>query len=277
VHCLIVQDKPGSVEPQVESSEGLVHQVTCNCCAAPIVGLRYKCVVCLEYDLCEKCESTENPHPIDHPLIKIRVPLPPSFQGIHAVSAGLHQCRGHISRVIVQAQTQTTPEIYQTAESARQNLTILKDQFATQIQVLSEQLVSGANQFKDVVYEKYEEVKSSEFVGEVVRGTTTVLNASMQQAQNAQQKFQQFVQQPNSPVPQPSTSTVTTPPHVQTPSVPVQQTTEQKQPAPAVQESEHSEALKALEEMGFCDSQKNLSLLQRHKGNLDLCLQELLG
>jgi len=265
VHCLIVEDKPGSQEPHPEASE-VAHNVNCNCCGAPIVGLRYKCVVCLEYDLCDKCESSENPHPIDHPLIKIRVPLPQSFQGIHAVSAGLHQCRGHISRVFVQS----SPEIYQTAESARQNLTLLKDQFATQIQALSDQLVSGANQFKDVVYEKYEEVKSSDFVGDVVRGTTTVLNASMQQAQNAQQKFQQFVQQPSSVPPQPS-PVVTTPP-VQPPV----QTTEQKQPAPP-QASEHSEALKALEEMGFCDSQKNLALLQRHKGNLDLCLQELLG
>jgi len=243
---------------RLNSPQGPHHHVNCNSCGLPIVGLRYKCVVCIEYDLCEKCEATTN-HPIDHPLMKIRVPVPPTFQGIHAVSAGLHQCRGHLSRVLVQS----GPELYQGAELAKQNLAILKDQFASQIQALSEQLLLGANQLKDVVFEKYEEVKSSEFVGEVMRGTTTVFNAGMQQAQ---QRIQQFVQPANIP------PTSSTPPQQPTP---VNPQPEQKPASPSSQD-QYKDALQTLSEMGFCDSQKNLEVVQRHNGNIDLCLQELL-
>lgn len=204
--------------------------------------------------------------------MKIRVPLPQSFQGIHAVAAGLHQCRGHLSRVLVES----GPEFYQSAESAKQNLGVLKDQFANQIQVLSEQLLIGATQFKDVVFEKYEEAKSSEFLGEVVRGTTTVLNASIKQAQSASTKFQQYVQPVNatstssSEQAQPQHPIVTSPP--QQTDIPVKSEEQQK---PVVEER-FKATLTSLSEMGFCDARKNLELAERFNGNLDLCLQELL-
>ena len=39
--------------------EGAVHQnIICDCCNTnPIIGYRFKCVVCTDYDLCAKCES----------------------------------------------------------------------------------------------------------------------------------------------------------------------------------------------------------------------------
>ena len=45
---------------------------TCDGCgASPITGIRYRCSVRPNYDLCEKCEATiEAPHP----MIKIREP-----------------------------------------------------------------------------------------------------------------------------------------------------------------------------------------------------------
>jgi len=53
----------------------VVHNgVTCDGCnVGPIVGNRYKCAVCEDFDYCEKCEeSNKNNHP--HPFIKIRCP-----------------------------------------------------------------------------------------------------------------------------------------------------------------------------------------------------------
>jgi len=45
--------------------------VRCDGCnAEPIRGIRYKCSVCSNYDLCQQCE-TKNVHP-EHPMIKIR-------------------------------------------------------------------------------------------------------------------------------------------------------------------------------------------------------------
>lgn len=51
----------------------LHENVVCNNCQAhPIQGIRYKCTVCGDYDLCEKCEG-EGVHP-EHVLCKIRRP-----------------------------------------------------------------------------------------------------------------------------------------------------------------------------------------------------------
>jgi hypothetical protein len=44
-----------------------------GCQQAPIVGPRFKCQVCPDYDLCGTCEA-KNEHPADHTLLKMRVP-----------------------------------------------------------------------------------------------------------------------------------------------------------------------------------------------------------
>ena len=54
--------------------------VTCKGCGASrIYGIRYQCPFCVSFDLCERCEEHEerrnaNGHPVDHALLKIRVP-----------------------------------------------------------------------------------------------------------------------------------------------------------------------------------------------------------
>lgn len=51
--------------------EKTVHKyIICDGCEMdPVVGVRYKCAVCPDYDLCENCEATTT-H--DHPFLKIR-------------------------------------------------------------------------------------------------------------------------------------------------------------------------------------------------------------
>ncbi|KAI9333881.1 hypothetical protein BDR26DRAFT_805685, partial [Obelidium mucronatum] len=52
--------------------------VTCNHCGAqPIRGIRYHCLNCADYDLCDSCESLGDVHVKTHCFIKIRVPLAP--------------------------------------------------------------------------------------------------------------------------------------------------------------------------------------------------------
>ena len=53
---------------------------TCRSCKqSPIFGIRYKCSVCMHFDLCEKCEEKSS-HSHSHPFIKIRAPeLNPAF------------------------------------------------------------------------------------------------------------------------------------------------------------------------------------------------------
>ncbi len=49
--------------------------VNCDLCGIkPIVGLRYKCTVCVDFDLCVTCEATRT-HPKSHSLLKMRLPF----------------------------------------------------------------------------------------------------------------------------------------------------------------------------------------------------------
>jgi hypothetical protein len=66
-----------SEQPKAESikspSSTVVHEhVTCDSCGKfPIVGIRYKCSICHNYDFCEECEARGD-HP--HAFLKIRTP-----------------------------------------------------------------------------------------------------------------------------------------------------------------------------------------------------------
>lgn len=40
-----------------------------SCYAEPIEGIRYKCSICCDYDICQKCEESTH-H--EHALIKIK-------------------------------------------------------------------------------------------------------------------------------------------------------------------------------------------------------------
>jgi hypothetical protein len=65
---------PRSTEPVFPT---VLHRgVECDGCQMfPIQGNRYKCFACPDYDLCEICEEASK-HPIDHPMLKIRSPIP---------------------------------------------------------------------------------------------------------------------------------------------------------------------------------------------------------
>ena len=58
-------------EKKPEASSEVVHaHVTCDeCSACPIVGVRYKCVVCPDFDVCATCEA-KSTHA--HPFLKIK-------------------------------------------------------------------------------------------------------------------------------------------------------------------------------------------------------------
>ena len=63
-------------EPKKEEKKNLVvhNEYICDGCEdEPIVGIRYKCTVCDDFDFCEKCEKVLGPQH-GHPLLKIRDP-----------------------------------------------------------------------------------------------------------------------------------------------------------------------------------------------------------
>ena len=61
---------------EIKNSDQPIHNgIKCNLCGTNnIRGIRYKCSICDNYNLCEKCEENSN-HDEDHILLKLRKPL----------------------------------------------------------------------------------------------------------------------------------------------------------------------------------------------------------
>lgn len=75
---LVVQHLGGDLVRTVMPPAAPYHHqgILCDNCNNPIVGVRYKCGSCSDYDLCEFCESQEGIHQEDHLFVKIRRPHP---------------------------------------------------------------------------------------------------------------------------------------------------------------------------------------------------------
>lgn len=66
---------PSSSASNKTSDEESFHAgVICDGCQGSISGVRYKCSVCPDYDLCSSCEA-KNLHDSSHPLLKINKPI----------------------------------------------------------------------------------------------------------------------------------------------------------------------------------------------------------
>jgi len=65
------------------TEESNVHVgVTCDACGnSPIVGIRYKCSSCPDYDLCPACESKQGIHDPSHVFLKISKPVHSAGRG----------------------------------------------------------------------------------------------------------------------------------------------------------------------------------------------------
>ena len=66
-----------ATENKIMHSYTYVHThtgVSCdNCGKTDLCGIRYKCLFCKDFDLCEECESKPIPnHPVSHVFIKIK-------------------------------------------------------------------------------------------------------------------------------------------------------------------------------------------------------------
>jgi len=64
-----------SISSHTRSEEPVSHPgVYCDHCGMfPIIGHRFKCTICADYDLCSECEQ-EGVHCHDHPMLKLRYP-----------------------------------------------------------------------------------------------------------------------------------------------------------------------------------------------------------
>ena len=56
VHNELVREQPKQEEVKEESVKQVIHHAFCDNCKKTIVGIRYKCLHCPDFDLCESCE-----------------------------------------------------------------------------------------------------------------------------------------------------------------------------------------------------------------------------
>merc|ERR1712125_30890 len=56
---------------QVEQPKGVAHAAICDHCEKYIFGVRYKCINCPDFDLCESCEGPSSGHDENHVFAKI--------------------------------------------------------------------------------------------------------------------------------------------------------------------------------------------------------------
>jgi hypothetical protein len=79
----VVEEVKEDKKVDKEISKEMIHpNIICDGCGMePLRGIRYKCTVCSDFDLCGDCESTGQ-HPMDHILLKAKEPLPDGFRFI---------------------------------------------------------------------------------------------------------------------------------------------------------------------------------------------------
>lgn len=69
----------GAIEHAAKSGTAASHGARCSACSQQIRGIRFLCIHCNNFSLCESCESSGNVEHLPlHLFLKIRRPLPPS-------------------------------------------------------------------------------------------------------------------------------------------------------------------------------------------------------
>lgn len=86
--------EPETCSPEVDASNFIIHDgVECDSCKLlPIVGFRYKCVQCPNFDLCQGCEALHR-HP-DHLMVRLPTNNGPSLIDAFVSGPSHHHRRG---------------------------------------------------------------------------------------------------------------------------------------------------------------------------------------
>jgi hypothetical protein len=66
-----IQERCEQKQPEPEAEPKVVHYAICDKCEDTIVGIRYKCIQCPDFDFCEACEGPNSGHDETHVFAKL--------------------------------------------------------------------------------------------------------------------------------------------------------------------------------------------------------------
>jgi len=271
-----------------------VHNAICDACDSGIVGIRYKCNQCPDYDLCENCEvHKENVHLKDHSFEKITHSTPsrgcqrnnsssnsnsngsrcPRNRGFGCARTNIPQnevihpaiCDGCKNRIQgIRNKCVTCPD-YDLCSKCLDNKIHSEHKFQT-IEKPYSRCTRFDNLRRTAESEKKEEVKEpvpQSFTTTQVEAPKVVESTKIEVKVESPKVEVKKVEEPKVEVAK-----------IESPKVEVKKVEEPKvevQPIPAptpVQLTPFEIRLKQLEEMGFVNKQKNIELLVRFKGDM---------
>ncbi|KAI5639994.1 THAP domain-containing protein [Phthorimaea operculella] len=73
-HAVPTLHLPGSFDKEISDDEH--NDIACNHCMKPILGFRYKCIICEDFDLCHHCNQLE----VHREHFMLRIPKPMKFK-----------------------------------------------------------------------------------------------------------------------------------------------------------------------------------------------------
>lgn len=118
---------------------GVLHMgITCDHCNGEVRGVRYKCCVCRDYDLCSKCEALEHAHTDGHLFVKIKTPICRLSGPVHASPLSLQR-----SGVILGPGEQAIAVTIPTSEMASPNWPAIMQQFQTEMKKIRGQTIAS--------------------------------------------------------------------------------------------------------------------------------------
>eukprot|EP01099_Mayorella_cantabrigiensis_P006811 TRINITY_DN580_c0_g1_i1.p1 TRINITY_DN580_c0_g1~~TRINITY_DN580_c0_g1_i1.p1 ORF type:complete len:454 (-),score=91.66 TRINITY_DN580_c0_g1_i1:83-1402(-) len=280
--------------PQIAAFGGQPHpHVICDSCESNIVGIRYKCAVCCDYDLCSSClETASLIHPPHHPFIKVKVPTPIYLNGkpllyearknVFVSSSMLKECsyrnQNGMKRCPYMQRTENTGDSQQQTSPVKESRGPHGRRGCRRFQIhLASQCPaqSPKSELQD---------KKPEFSTVEAQPTSNVVEPSQPSVEKPSQpeskpdqvevsssESQDSISQSIETIPEPSTIE-SQPPIVEQP---VETTTNDASNEEI--EDELLPHLATLRVMGFSDVQANLSALRKHRGNFERALDELLN
>jgi len=182
------------------------------------------------------CNNCEQSHIRSHPLIRIVEELPPSSEVVFSVCTGLHQINQKFEKI-----SESTPitTATSTAKTAKEEITEFFSDLTTQ----------AYNNTTHITHE----------IGGMVQDASKIVQNIPRRFKDLQTKLTEMI-----------ITGQATPAPAAPPCVPNEKGNRtEEQPA-------YLEQLEALENMGFSQRERNVVLLSKHKGNLEMCVNDLL-